>query len=104
MKLPLIIRRVEGHSMWPSLVPDDIVLATPLLRPTTGSIVVAKVEGREVIKRVESLDQDKLVLLGDNYYHSRDSRQFGPISRHQVLGTVLGYPRTFNGTQRAIKA
>ncbi|HEX9595050.1 MAG TPA: S26 family signal peptidase [Candidatus Saccharimonadales bacterium] len=102
MKTPLIVRRVEGHSMWPTLSQDDIVAATPLIKLRPGAVVIARVNGREYIKRVESIEYDKVRLLGDNYYHSHDSRQFGLLRRTQIIGTVIGYPRSFAGVIRTM--
>ena len=102
MKSPIVLRRVSGHSMWPTLVQDDIVAATPLVKLKPGAVVIARVKGREYIKRVESIENGQVRLLGDNYYHSHDSRQFGLLSRGQIIGTVLGYPRSFAGTVRSI--
>jgi len=103
MKAPLILRRVEGHSMRPTLAPDDIVLASPLIRVRPGAVVIAQVGGREFIKRVENIEPDGIRLLGDNYYHSHDSRSFGLIGKKQVLGVALGYSRSSAGIARTLK-
>lgn len=103
MKAPLILRRVVGHSMWPTLAPGDIVLASPLVKVRAGAVVIARLGGREFIKRVEGIGPAGIRLLGDNYHHSHDSRQFGLIDKKQILGVALGYPRTSAGIERAIK-
>lgn len=90
IKWPLIIRRVEGHSMEPTLREGQIVVATPLLKVGKGDIVIARPEGREIIKRVSGISSDRLALKGDNDTHSRDSRVFGEIERKKVLGKVIG--------------
>ena len=33
--------------------------------------------------------QDTIYVMGDNFLHSNDSRDFGPISQKQILGKVL---------------
>lgn len=33
--------------------------------------------------------QDTIYVMGDNYKHSLDSRDFGPIDPHQILGKVI---------------
>lgn len=103
MRLPLLIRRVEGHSMWPTLAPNDIVVASPLVKLRSGAVVIAQVGQREFIKRVESIDDSGVRLLGDNYYHSCDSRQFGTISKQHIKGVVLGYPRSFGAIRHSIQ-
>lgn len=103
MKSPFLLRRVVGHSMRPTLAPNDVVLACGYIAPSIGSVVIAKVDGREFIKRVESIENGQVRLVGDNYYHSHDSRQFGPVDKRQILGTVIGYPKTFNAIYRSIE-
>ncbi len=41
-------------------------------------------EGRPV-----ELSQDEYVLMGDNRPHSRDSREFGPITREAIIGRAF---------------
>ena len=90
MKWPLIIRRVVGHSMEPTLKQGRIVFASPLLSAGNQDVVVAQVEGRDVIKRVSQVSPDHILLVGDNAGHSRDSRVFGEVSKEVILGKVLG--------------
>ncbi len=89
MKWPLIVRRVVGHSMEPTLREGRIVLASPLLPIGKGDIVVAKVEDREIIKRVSEVTNEGYFLRGDNKTHNRDSHRFGVVKRANVLGRVL---------------
>lgn len=90
MKWPLIVRRVVGHSMEPTLRPGRIVFASPLLSTGNQDVVVARVDGKDVIKRVSKVSATHIRLVGDNAGHSRDSRVFGEVSREVVLGKVLG--------------
>ena len=89
IKWPLVIRRVEGHSMEPSLREGQIVFATPLLAAGKGDVVIARPEDRDVIKRVGEISATHLVLAGDNKNHSRDSRAFGKVERSRILGKVI---------------
>ena len=44
-----------------------------------------------LIKRVASLTQEgEVIVLGDNPSASTDSRQFGPVPTHRILGKVTG--------------
>lgn len=90
MKWPLIVRRVVGHSMEPGLRQGRIVFASPLLSVGNHDVVVARVEGRNVIKRVSRVLPNHVLLVGDNTAHSRDSRVFGEVSKEVILGKVLG--------------
>jgi len=90
LKSPIIIRRVVGHSMEPTLRQGRIVFATPLLSIGKGDVVVARHEGREIIKRVIEIEQNGYFLQGDNLDHSRDSRRFGAVEESAILGRVIG--------------
>lgn len=84
----LTIRRVVGESMEPALVAGQIVVAWRK-KPKVGDIVVAKVSGREVIKRVTKSDTKRLYLLGENIAKSTDSREYGWIPIASVRGVVI---------------
>lgn len=83
--------------MWPTLTEGDVVLASGFLPVTPGSVVVADVENKEVIKRVHAISSDHVELLGDNSDYSRDSREFGLVHKSAIKGVVVGYPRTSDG-------
>jgi nickel-type superoxide dismutase maturation protease len=82
--------------MIPNLKPGDEVLVNPRAyrqqAPQIGDLVLARRPDREVvtmIKRVSAVYQDgRLLLLGDNPAASTDSRTFGPVSRHYIVGKV----------------
>lgn len=74
--------------MSPALMPGDIVLTVPV-GLKKGSIVLAEVNGREVIKRVDKLDGAKVHLIGDNRNDSTDSRHYGPVNKNVILGTIM---------------
>ena len=82
--------------MEPSLHPGDYVLvnrwAYRRREPEAGDIVVLKdpgAPGEFLVKRVMSGDRlTGLFVLGDNEAHSRDSRQFGMVPMHLIVGKV----------------
>lgn len=85
-----MVRRIEGISMQPSYLPGTIVLGLRLLRPHTGSVVVADLHGREIIKRVARIDHRGLFLLGDNETHSSDSRKYGWFQPKAIKSVIVG--------------
>ena len=90
MKKLWLLRRVVGASMEPMLSPGQLILATPLfrrLRP--GQVVVLRKNSRELIKRIERLDSDKIFVIGDNPDSSTDSRQFGWLDISTVIARVI---------------
>lgn len=83
----MLVRRVTGASMEPSLYDGDIVI-TRRKTPKVGDVVIAKIDGREVIKRVKSDSPTTLFLLGDNSDASTDSRHYGEVPFTSLLGVV----------------
>ena len=101
--------RVIGYSMSPTLRPGEIVFvnrrAYRCRAPRRGDVVVARPAAcarRLMIKRVAGLPServelagcawhlgdDEFFLLGDHPTQSTDSRSFGPIQRHELIGPV----------------
>ncbi len=89
LRKPLFLRRVRGESMKPTLNPGILVVATSLLPPKSGRIVLAIVDGQEIIKRVGTISKNYVELLGDNMILSHDSRHVGLVPRTQIIGRVL---------------
>lgn len=89
MTLPIGLYRVEGESMLPTLKPRAVVVGRRPGRLAVGRIVVAEVGGRLVIKRVASIDDGQVWLLGDNPRKSTDSRTFGAISVSAVRAVII---------------
>lgn len=85
---------VAGPSMVPTLRDGDALLAYPVRRPRTGTVVIARFRSRPdllVVKRVvrpaDSARPDGgWWLEGDNPVVADDSRRYGPAD---VLGRVL---------------
>lgn len=82
--------------MAPRLSPGEIIIAFKArkrLRP--GDVVVASYQGREIIKRVERTEPNRVFLIGDNLESSTDSRHFGWLQRKEIIGKVL-WPNVHN--------
>jgi nickel-type superoxide dismutase maturation protease len=89
----LLLRRVQGDSMLPSLAAGKIVVATRMFRKLRpGDVVIVQHDGVEKIKRVITLKLDKIYILGDNSAQSTDSRHFGWLHKSAVQGKML-WPR-----------
>ena len=92
-----LLRRVvvEGRSMEPTLEAGDrLLLVRPLRgrRPRVGDIVAAtdpRPGGRLLIKRVASVQGDRVLIEGDNQSSSTDSGDFGPVDRRAIVGRAV---------------
>ena len=82
--------------MQPTLEPGDRVLVRRLGRkpaPSLGSVVVTWHPQRSklrLIKRLKSVEETGLWLLGDNPAESTDSRQLGAVPANLMIGEVVG--------------
>ena len=81
--------------MAPQLPSGALVVARPIDRMTplrVGDVVVARRPDRaelEIIKRIQAIDgQGAIFLVGDNPASSTDSRQFGAVTREQIVARV----------------
>ena len=82
--------------MQPTLEPGDRVLVRRLGQkpvPSLGSVVVTWHPQRStlcLIKRLKSVEETGLWLLGDNPAESTDSRQLGAVPSNLLIGEVVG--------------
>ena len=88
---PVRLVVVDGSSMTPTLRPGDRLLVVRL-RPRIGDVVAVRdprEPSRTMLKRVTTLDGDRVEVRGDNADASTDSRAFGPLPRALVLGRAV---------------
>jgi signal peptidase I len=96
----MIIRRVSGPSMEPTLRDGDIIFAKKILKEKIkpSDVVVARYQNRDIIKRVLDIKDETISLIGDNPDFSNDSRNYGYISLKCVGWLVVAVipKNTFN--------
>ena len=84
---------VQDTSMQPALWPGDRLIAARWLQPRAGDVVVSRDPEHSLLfiaKRVSHLlPNGDVFLVGDNPNVSRDSRLFGAVPRHLVVGRVV---------------
>lgn len=91
------IAKVEGDSMLPTYEDGQLLVTSRFYRLKVGDVYVftrLRDDGEEVhvIKRLTQIDKDISVLLffeGDNAKCSYDSRNYGYVSKDQVVSKVL---------------
>ena len=87
---PLIIRRVTGNSMLPTLYQGQIIGAlTWFVTYHEGDVVVFRHKGLDKIKRIRAITAHGLSLYGDNHLQSTDSRSFGMVEKSSITGKVV---------------
>ena len=89
---PLVVRRVNGDSMAPTLTDGQLVIGKQTRTLETGDIVIVSHDGLEKIKRIEKHQGDLIYLLGDNSAKSTDSRSFGWLPAKVIIAKVI-WPR-----------
>ncbi len=79
--------------MEPTIKNGDKVLVNRLAylfkSPKAGDIVAAKKGDKIFIKRITKIENKKYFVHGDNPNDSVDSRKFGMLSKHDILGKVF---------------
>src|SRR5690606_27803847 len=85
---------VAGPSMEPALWPGDRLLTVPSrawpLR--VGQVVVVRDPGDAshlVVKRLTTVERDRVTVLGDAPDRSTDSRSWGPLPRRDVRRVAI---------------
>jgi len=88
-------RRVSGNSMNPNYRDGQIVVVSYIAKYSVNDVVVAVMNGREVIKRINKISKGKMYLTGDNKHNSTDSRIHGWIMETHLLGRVVWPKKSF---------
>jgi nickel-type superoxide dismutase maturation protease len=92
----LLVRQVIGKSMSPRLRPGQLLLAVRFVRRLhPGQVVIIQHDGKEKVKRIERIEDNKIFVIGDNLLASTDSRHFGWLKRREIIGRVI-WPRVSN--------
>jgi len=87
--------KVTGYSLSPFFLPDDYVLVVRsrfLIRQLKPGDIIAFLHSQYglLIKKVENFDKDtEQIIVSGTHPSSIDSRQFGPILFHEIVGKVV---------------
>lgn len=89
-------RSVTGRSMEPTLHDGDQVFIRPSKTASVGDVVLCRHPyntGIHILKRVQSVNETGLMLVGDNPTDSTDSSSFGQVPWVHMVGVVTGRVR-----------
>lgn len=76
--------------MEPALKDGSVVMVFQWwVRPKVGEVVVYKQGSEWWVKRIRKITQDGLVMEGDNFSDSLDSRKLGAVDQDSVIGKIL---------------
>ena len=85
---------VYGDSMLPTLKAGDIVFFKKykknksILKNRQIVIFNHPLKNKKLIKRINSVNQNDIEVLGDNIEFSEDSNKFGLINNEKIIGIV----------------
>lgn len=81
---------VSGDSMAPGIPDGSIVIFNRLESEYEAEdVVITFLNDKEIIKRIDSIENGQVFLKGDNEAVSIDSRKFGTISEEEIVGRVV---------------
>lgn len=82
--------KISGHSMLPTLKPNQEILISSLpyffTKPKIGDIIAFEDNGKYIIKRIKNLKSDAYEVQGDN---KTDSKNYDHINRKDIIGKVI---------------
>jgi nickel-type superoxide dismutase maturation protease len=85
--------KISGHSMLPIFKPGDTVLISTLpylfSKPKIGDIIVFRKSNKLLIKRIVKKMNKEFFVSGDNQSDSFDSKDFGVITRKDIIGKTI---------------
>ena len=86
----LRIFKVSGHSMMPTINPNEKVLvsSTPywFVRPKIGDAIVFKYDKKFLIKKISKIENGKYKVTGEN---EKDSLKVPKLNRKEIVGKVI---------------
>jgi phage repressor protein C with HTH and peptisase S24 domain len=81
---------INGHSMLPTFKPGQDILSFNWAylgkAPQVGDVIVFKFNDQDLIKRVQKVEGEQVLVEGDN---QDDSLEIGSVNKSQIIGKVV---------------
>lgn len=91
--IPIQRFTIYGNSMLPTFQPGQDILcfnwAYIFSKPKIGELVVIRKNGKDMVKRIQKIQNHQYFVEGDNKFGSTDSRNFGWINKSEIVGKVI---------------
>ena len=86
----LSLLKVKGHSMEPAMKEGSFFIASSLpflfSKPKKGDIILFQRDGKNIVKKINKVENDKYYVEGENI---TDSLDFAPITRREIIGKLI---------------
>lgn len=82
------MRRISGVSMEPLLAPGNLAIFIRK-KIRVGDIILFSHDGRDKVKYVKSISNQKVYTMGSNTNFSTDSRLYGLIDEQCIKGVLV---------------
>lgn len=87
--------KIAGHSMQPTILEGQKVLVSSIpyffSKPKIDDIIAFRINSKIFVKRIYSVSDNKYHVKGDNSDDSLDSKNFGFVSKNNMLGKIIFY-------------
>lgn len=84
----ILIRRVKGSSMEPTIADGSLVVVAKYLKPKLGDIILVEHNNVDYIKRLKKIERNRVYVSADNFMGS-DSRIWGWLPSASIKGRVI---------------
>lgn len=80
---------IRGNSMIPTYAPGEVVLVHYGHEVSQNDVVLVDFHKRTDIKRIKTIKENMVFVMGDNDAVSIDSRHYGSVPMERILGKVI---------------
>ncbi len=93
------LNKIQGDSMLPVFKPNDFVFSLPRYKSryqVDDVVIVQHPSLGKIIKRIRSIEQNYVLLVGDNLQQSTSTESIGSIPLKLIKGRVIWHIRSID--------